>query len=136
MKSSYSKVLLFDGVCHLCNGFIQFIVKNEVHQSIQFAPIQSEAAIGLDKTYNFDDPQRRSIIYIRHGIVLKRSSAVLQVLIDMGGIWKVIGALGRFFPVSIRDFIYNRVAKNRYKWFGKRDTCMVPTSDLEKRFLR
>ena len=128
------KLILFDGVCNLCNGSVQFIINHDPDAHFMFTSLQSDAGecllgrLGLP-TANFD-----SFVYIRDGHVYQRSAGALNVLRDLGGFWKIVYAF-IIVPRPIRDFVYDLIAKYRYTLFGKRESCMVPTPELRKRFL-
>lgn len=128
-------VLLFDGVCNLCNGSVQFIIKHEKSSVLKFAAIQSEAGQKLLSQYNINPEYTNSVILIKEGKVYTESDAVFKT----SQFLKFPFSLGRFLvvvPKPIRNFIYRKVAKNRYRWFGKKDSCMIPTPDLRNRFLQ
>jgi predicted DCC family thiol-disulfide oxidoreductase YuxK len=127
-------LVLFDGVCNLCNGAVQFIIKNDKQGKILFASLQSETGqeisshFGL-KTENFD-----TFVFIENQKPYTRSTGILYLVRYLDGIWKFL----YFFiiiPLPIRNFIYNFIARNRYKWFGQKAQCMIPTPDLKARFL-
>ncbi len=127
-------IILFDGVCNLCNGAVQFVIKNDKKKLFRFAALQSEAGIELSKKYQFPTDSMKTFILITNNKYFTRSTAALNVGKMLGGIL----ALGYVFiivPTVIRDGIYNWIARNRYRWFGKKDTCMIPTPELRERFL-
>ena len=126
-------IVVFDGVCNFCNSSINFIIKNDRKDVFRFAAFQSEAGEELSKKYHFkfDDPD--TIILIEDGKVYERSDAVLRVLRHIG-IYKIL-YLNIIVPRSIRDFFYKLIAKNRYKLFGKKDSCMVPSKEVRNKFL-
>jgi predicted DCC family thiol-disulfide oxidoreductase YuxK len=127
-------VLLFDGVCNLCNRSVQFILKNEKNRVLKFTAIQSSFGKRLLSEYNIDPVQTDSVILVKDGKMYTRSDAVLSVTSYLRFPYR----LGRVFvivPKPLRDLFYKQVARNRYHWFGKRDHCMLPTPELKKRFL-
>ena len=128
------RIVLFDGECNLCNGFVQFLVRRDPKARLRFAALQSRAAQQLLKGRRPADDDMDTVIYLRKGHVLVRSTAALFILRDLGGGW---GNSSIFLavPRPIRDAAYRWVARNRYSWFGKRDRCMVPTPELQSRFL-
>jgi predicted DCC family thiol-disulfide oxidoreductase YuxK len=134
MNSNHKQIILFDGVCNLCNGFVQFIIKRDPNAKFKFASLQSENAqailykFGLDK-HNFD-----SFVYIKGENYFIKSSAGLEVLKDMGGAWQLFYVFV-MVPKFIRNFFYDIISKTRYKIFGKRDSCMIPTQEIKERFL-
>lgn len=127
-------ILLFDGVCNLCNGAVQFVIKNDKKQRFRFAALQSEAGASLLKTYGLPPDALDTFIVITKNKSLTRSTAALEVAKTIGGIW-ALAYVFIIIPKFIRDGIYNWVAKNRYRWFGKKDSCMIPTPELQERFL-
>jgi predicted DCC family thiol-disulfide oxidoreductase YuxK len=127
-------VLLFDGVCNLCNSSVQFILKHEKNQNLKFAAIQSEAGEKLLTHYRLDSNQTNSVILISENYVYTASDAVLKLTQYLKFPYSS-GKILMVVPKTIRDFFYKKVAHNRYNWFGKRESCMVPTPELRKRFL-
>jgi predicted DCC family thiol-disulfide oxidoreductase YuxK len=127
------RILLFDGECNLCNGAVQFLIKKDRHELFKFASLQSPIGGSLVGKYNVAK-ELDSFVYIKDGKAFTKSDAALHVSRDLGGIWK-LAFLFICIPRSIRDKVYDFIAKNRYKWFGKKDVCMLPTPELKKRFL-
>ena len=125
-------VLLFDGVCTLCNGFVRFIMGRDSAGTFQFAPLQSRAAQRLLE--DAAQPLPDSFVLVEDGRLFKRSTAVLRVARGLGWPWSLAYA-GIIVPRPLRDWLYDRIARNRYRWFGKSDVCMVPTPDVRARFL-
>lgn len=132
--STSSSVLLFDGVCNLCNGFVQFIVKRDPEAKIQFASLQSEAAKSILRKHQLPTEHLHSVVFIQNGVAHTQSTAGLYVLKTLGFPWNVFYPL-TIFPKGLRDWVYNWIAANRYRWFGKEESCMIPDADLSKRFL-
>lgn len=127
-------LLFFDGVCNLCNGLVQFIIRHDKRARFRFAPLQSAAGQRFLRTHGLATGGFDSLVYFRKGDVLTRSTAALNVARDLGGIW----AMGHAFilvPRFLRDAAYDLVARTRYRWFGKRGACMVPTAALRARFM-
>ncbi|WP_310259049.1 thiol-disulfide oxidoreductase DCC family protein [Fictibacillus barbaricus] len=134
MERSHEPVLLFDGVCNLCNSSVQFILKHEKEEKLKFAAIQSESGKELLSHHHIDPTRTDSVIFIENDKVYFMSDAVLTLTRYLNFPW----SFSKHFlivPRSFRDFIYKRIAKNRYRWFGKKDSCMIPTPALRKRFL-
>lgn len=126
-------LILFDGVCNLCNGWVRFVVKRDPHGRFRFAALQSEAA--RDVLPDGAVPEGTdSIILFKGGRVYTRSAAILRIVSGLRAPWPLLTVL-RVIPTFIRDFIYDWVATNRYRWFGRRDECMIPTPELRERFL-
>ncbi len=129
-----NQIILFDGVCNLCNGFVKFIIKRDPKAKFKFASLQSE--IGQSLLYKFGLPTDdfHSFVYIKGDKYFIKSSAALNVLKDMGGIWNLFFAF-IIIPKFIRNFFYDIISKTRYQLFGKRNSCMVPSSEIKQRFL-
>ena len=127
-------IVLFDGVCNLCNGFVNFIIKVDRKNKIKFAPLQSNYAKNfiLKEPINIDEPD--SVIVIINDTVYTKSSAAIKVLYEIGGFWKAFYVL-LIIPKFIRDFFYSIISRNRYRIFGKRTSCMVPNSKYKERYL-
>jgi predicted DCC family thiol-disulfide oxidoreductase YuxK len=126
-------IILFDGICNLCNSSVQFIIKRDPTGYFKFASLQSETGQRLLKQYGVSK-QIDSLILIEKQKVYIKSSAALRICRKLDGFWKYLTIL-RVLPPFFRNFLYDVVAKNRYHWFGKRDSCMLPTAELKKRFL-
>jgi len=127
-------ILLFDGVCNLCNGLVKFIIKRDQRSRIRFAPLQSDAGKSLLPKFGLFPDEIKSVVYISGEQVFLRSSAVLRLLKDLGGGWKLFYGF-IIIPPIIRDFFYNVIARTRYRIFGKSESCMVPTREIRGRFL-
>lgn len=128
-----SNIILFDGMCNLCNGSVQFIIKRDPRGYYKFASLQSAAGERLINEY--DIPKNSdSFILIQDGKWYQKSSAALRVSKNLRGALQLFYML-KIIPTPSRDSLYELVAKNRYKWFGKRDHCMMPTSEMKNRFL-
>lgn len=128
-------IILFDGICNLCNNAVQFVIKRDKKGIIQFAPLQSDVGQQLLKQYQLPPAAMESFVLIENGKAYSRSSAALKVSRYLKGIWPLCYGL-MIVPKFIRNGIYNWVAANRYKWFGVREECMIPTPELKKRFLQ
>lgn len=132
MIDSKDKIVFFDGVCNLCNGFINFIFTRNNDESIKVASLQGETA---KQTLTEDEINELStVIYLREGKKYYRSRAVIFVLNDMGLPYS-LALVFLALPDLLRDFIYDFIAKNRYRFFGKKDLCRLPTPEERNRFL-
>jgi predicted DCC family thiol-disulfide oxidoreductase YuxK len=124
--------VLFDGVCNVCNHWVQFIIKRDPHAKFQFASLQSAEAGELlhahGKQVTLD-----SIVLVQQEKVYTESTAILHILRQLRGIWKVAG-VGLIIPEVIRNALYRWFARNRYRWFGQRESCMLPTPEIRLRF--
>jgi len=127
-------IILFDGLCNLCNGSVNFILKSDKQGKFKFASLQSEIGIELTKKYNIDTNIIDSIVLIKNDSVFTKSSAVLEILKDMPIGWRLF-RIGIILPKFVRDWLYDIIAKRRYKIFGKKDECPIPPKDVQDRFL-
>src|SRR4030095_11079538 len=134
MSSPEPLILLFDGVCNLCNSVVQFTIKRDQKGKFKFASLQSEAGQALLKKFNLPTDDFDSFVFIEGDKYYLKSTAGLHVLKELGGIWKLFYVL-IIVPRPLRDFIYHIIAKTRYSIFGKRGVCMVPTANIKERFL-
>ncbi|MFZ3591107.1 thiol-disulfide oxidoreductase DCC family protein [Bacillus sp. DJP31] len=127
-------IVLFDGVCNLCNGAIQFLLKYDKKERLRFASLQSETGQRLLAQYQLPTDDFDSFVVIANGKAFRKSVAALEICKQLGG-WFIPFLIFRVVPSPVRDSIYSGVANNRYKWFGKQEHCMIPTPELRKRFL-
>ena len=132
-ENSHS-IILFDGVCNLCNSSINFVIKRDKNDRFKFATLQEEPGVSLLKRYNIDTFNTDSIILIENGKAYVKSTAALRVAKKLSGGWPLLYAF-IIIPAFIRNWVYDYVAKNRYKWYGKKDSCMIPTPELKAKFL-
>ena len=128
-------LLLFDGVCNLCNSTVLWVIKRDKNSKIRFAPLQSEVAQGYLKQHGFDLKTFNSLIFITDEGVYTESEGALRLGQQLGGGYRVLATIGLYFPPFLRDSVYRFVAKNRYKVWGVREVCMLPTPELKSRFL-
>jgi predicted DCC family thiol-disulfide oxidoreductase YuxK len=127
-------IILFDGVCNFCNGAINFVLRHDKKGVFRFAPLQSQIGQKLLEQYGLATKDFNSFVLIDNGKVYKKSAASLRVMNKLPWYWKEAQIL-RIIPTPFRDAIYDFIAKNRYKWFGEKDQCMVPTPEIRGRFL-
>jgi len=129
-------VVLFDGVCNLCNHTVQFIIRHDKAQHFQFASQQSEAGQRLLAQHHIPGSQAlaESVVVIEGEKVWLASDAVFRILYRLGGAWRMLAVL-RLLPKGLRDGVYRWVAQNRYRIFGRRESCLVPTPEHKQRFL-
>jgi len=130
----FNNIILFDGLCNLCNGSVNFILKRDKVGKFKFASLQSEIGIELTKKYNIDTNIVDSIILIKNDNVFIKSSAVLEILKDLPIGWRIL-LIGIILPNFIRDWMYDLIVKHRYKIFGKKDECPIPPKDVQNKFL-
>lgn len=131
-EQTFENVIFFDGVCGLCNGFVDFIMSVDKKNQFRFSPLQSEYAqktLPPEMTANLD-----SVVFLKDGKTYRKSQAVIKVLEGLGGIWS-LAKVGRYLPEEMLNSAYDLVAQNRYKVFGKKETCRLPTPDERARFI-
>lgn len=127
-------LLLFDGVCNLCNSSVQFIIRHDPEKKFLFASLQSDKGQEILKELGLNNKEFNSLILIENGKAYMRSTGALKIARHLSGLWKFL-YIFIIIPSFIRDFLYNFVAHNRYRFFGKKDHCMIPTPELKARFL-
>ena len=131
----HKKLILFDGVCNLCNSSIQYVIKHDKKNIFMFAALQSNVGQEIIKTFNIDTSKTDSILlYSTENGLSSKSTAALNVSSQLG---LPINLMCVFYiiPPFIRNWVYDYIAKNRYKWYGKQDACMIPTLELKSKFL-
>lgn len=131
---SDNPTILFDGVCNFCNGAVNFTIRRDGKKIIRFAPLQSDAGAALAAKHGVNAGDMSSFLLVENGKLYSRSTAALRVCRYLNAGWPLLYAF-IVVPRFVRDGIYNWIAKNRYKWFGERDSCMIPTPDVRARFL-
>jgi len=134
VETSKPIIILFDGVCNLCNGFVQFVIRRDPEGKFRFASLQSDFGRSQLIRHKINPDSLHSIIVIDGDIARQRSDAVLHVAKHLGGAWRLFVAFG-ILPRFLRDAAYNLIASNRYKIFGKQESCMTPTAELLGRFI-
>jgi len=125
-------IVFFDGVCNLCQGSVRYLIKHDKKGVLKFASLQGKYA--KDFVNETEIQSMQSILFFDGKMLYKKSTAVLKLSRLLGG-WHQLLLLGYILPRFFRDWLYNIVAKNRYRWFGKKDQCMLPSKGFEKRFL-
>lgn len=128
-------VMLFDGVCNVCNDGVKFILARDAAGYFRFASLQSDVAKQLLTPFGLADMPIETMVVIEAGRVYLKSSAVLRVARRLGGGWWLLGMLGLLVPRPIRDVLYAFLVRNRYRWFGQSEQCLVPTPAVRERFL-
>ncbi len=129
-----ASLVLFDGVCHLCNGFVQFVIARDPAGRFQFGALQTPSARRVLDLQDTPDPLPDTLVLVDQGRVFTRSTAVLRIARHLTFPWPLAYAF-LAVPRPLRDWIYAIVARHRYQWFGKREHCMVPTPDVRARFI-
>ena len=127
-------VIVFDGICNLCSGFMRFVYKRDKNSCFKFAWIQSERGKALLEGYGFSKDKSDTILFIEQDRVYTKSTAFLKIVNYLNYPWPLLRA-AYLIPVYFRDKLYDLIAQNRYRWFGKKDSCMAPDGKLRDRFL-
>lgn len=127
-------LILFDGVCNFCSTLVQFVIRHDPEAKFRFAAIQSEIGREIYQSHGLDPAELETFVFIADGKVLLRSDAAIEVVSRFGGAWTIV-AIFRLVPRVARDFVYSTIARNRYRWFGRKEVCMMPTPEIEERFL-
>lgn len=130
----YERVILFDGVCHLCQGAVKFIIKRDPAGRFRFASLQSKAGSRMLHAAGALEEVPDSVVLIERGTYYTRSAAALRIARGLRFPWPLLYAL-IVVPRGLRDAVYQYVASHRYRWFGKDESCLVPTRELKERFL-
>ncbi len=129
-----SQLILFDGVCNLCNSTVDSIIKRDKAGRFRFASLQSEAGKNIFLARGIEPEAIRSLVYMENSVVYYKSTAILRILKQLGGIYMLF-YLFILVPPFIRDFIYDKIATNRYRWFGRKETCRIPSESEKERFI-
>lgn len=133
--SGDKKVILFDGICNLCNNTVNMVIKQDKKNTFLFASLQSDTGKKILTDLKIDSSKMDSIILYDPSIAYyTKSSAALKIMNDLGGWWKITQIFW-VFPAPLRNVIYDLIARNRYRWFGKKEQCMIPTPELKSKFL-
>lgn len=129
----HQPILFYDGVCNLCNYWVKFVLKKEKRPVLTFAALQSAAGDAVKSTFG-DKPIPDSLMVYHNGKVYVKSDAALQLVKYLRGGWPLLAGL-YIFPAFLRNWVYDIIARNRYRWFGEKDECMIPSPEVRKRFL-
>ena len=132
--NSNQHIVLFDGVCNLCNNGVQFIIKKDKKNLFKFAALQSEFGQKLLEKHQISTENMDSFVYVHQEKAYIKSTAALKIAKELKRGWQLF-YIFIIIPAFIRNLFYDLVAKNRYKWFGKKDSCMIPTAELKAKFL-
>ncbi|MDP2060865.1 MAG: thiol-disulfide oxidoreductase DCC family protein [Flavobacteriaceae bacterium] len=129
------EIILFDGVCNLCNGAVLFIIKRDRDDVFRFVSLQSELGKEIIRYIGVDVSKTDSIVWYKPGeAYYYKSDAALMIINHFGGIWGLLNVF-KIIPASLRNLLYDFIARNRYNWFGKKESCMIPTPELQQKFL-
>lgn len=133
-KSDGHALVLFDGICNFCNSTVQFILQRDPKGYYHFAPLQSALGKEYLSKFNIDPSKTDSIVLIENEKAYTRSTAALRISLHLNALWPVLSAF-LIVPAFIRNGVYDFIAKNRYRWFGTRDSCLLPLPEWRNRFL-
>ncbi len=129
------KIILFDGVCNLCDSVVQFIIRHDKRDLFRFLPLQSDTGQALLKQLGLQEQELDSIILYEPGkAYYYKSAAALEIAKSLGGVFS-LATIFHIIPKNLRNALYDYIARNRYKWYGKKDECMVPTAEIRSKFL-
>jgi predicted DCC family thiol-disulfide oxidoreductase YuxK len=127
-------IVLFDGVCNLCNGWVNFLIRHDKKRVLKYGSLQSASAKALLSAHGLNPEVLNSIVFIQSGKAYSLSAAVLEICKTLGGYWRLF-YIFKIIPSILRDGIYRIVAKNRYQWFGMRNHCRLPTAEERALFM-
>lgn len=129
------KIILFDGICNLCDSVVQFVIKHDSKDVFRFVPLQSELGLSIIKHIAIDTSKVDSIILYEPGTAYyHKAEAALKISGHLGGIYSLLNVFS-VLPKGFSNAVYDYIARNRYRWFGKKESCMVPTPELKSKFL-
>jgi predicted DCC family thiol-disulfide oxidoreductase YuxK len=129
-----SPVILFDGVCNLCSGFVQVMIRIDKKGQFKFASIQSDYGQKALQKFKLPTEEISTVVMVDRERVYTHADVALQIALRLGGLWRLF-AVFYLIPRPLRNLIYNWVARNRYRWFGQKESCMIPTPELKNRFV-
>ncbi len=127
-------IILFDGICNLCNGSVNFVIQRDQKDVFRFGALQEEPGLSLLKRYDIDTEHIDSIVLIEDGKAYVKSTAALRATRKLPGAWPLLYGF-IIVPAFIRNWVYDFIARHRYKWYGKKDSCVIPTPELKRKFL-
>ncbi|MBX2894503.1 MAG: thiol-disulfide oxidoreductase DCC family protein [Cyclobacteriaceae bacterium] len=127
-------VILFDGVCNLCNSSVLFIIRRDPTARFRFASLQSNFGQAKMQQFELNNSQLNSILLMENNRIFEKSTAALKIARHLTGVWPLLYAL-IIIPPFVRNWVYDWIAKNRYRWFGRQNACMIPTASLKSRFV-
>lgn len=127
-------IIIFDGICNLCIGSVNFIIKHDKKAFFKFVSSQSQQASQIINKYKIDNTNLKTIVLIKDNIVFTKSSAVIEICKNLDGYWKIF-SIAKYIPLFFRDWVYMKIARNRYEWFGKKENCLIPSKEIKKRFM-
>ena len=122
---SYSRVVVFDGICHVCSGWVRFLERHRIEPPFKLLPMQSEEGKALLAQYGIDPDDPATFLVLEQGKPYTQSDGSIRIIVALGGLWRIF-EMAKVVPKSWRDSLYRLLARNRYRWFGRRDTCYLP----------
>jgi predicted DCC family thiol-disulfide oxidoreductase YuxK len=134
MEFPEKQLILFDGVCNLCNTYVQFVIKKDSQNKFMFASLQSDMGQNVLKHFGLDTTEFKTLVLLQDKEIYTKSTGALRILKQLDGVWK-FSYIFLLIPAPIRDFFYSFVAANRYRFFGKKEYCMMPSPELKAKFL-
>jgi len=134
MTPPHDNLIVFDGVCNLCTKSVQFIIRHDTRETFKFLSIQSDLGRELYRASGLDPDDAQSFALIKEGRIFTLSDGALEIASQFGGLWRIFGVF-KLIPRGLRDGMYSFIARRRYRWFGRRDSCMIPSENLRKRFV-
>lgn len=135
MRSSDNNVVFFDAECVLCSNFLQLLLKIDKKKRLRFARLQSQYSKEVLPEELVNDIDYKTVAFLKNGTIYSYSDAVIEVFKTLGFPWSIF-IIGKILPKAIRDRLYSFVSEHRYSWFGKSDSCMIPSKELEERFVK
>lgn len=132
-NSDQHPTLLFDGVCNLCNASVQWVLLHDTKGIFHFSALQSEVGQGLLQQHSLDAQNLNTVVLVDGNKLYMRSDVPLEIVRRLGGFWQLLYVF-KIIPKPLRDVVYNWVAKNRYRWWGRREECMLPRAEWKGRF--
>lgn len=127
-------IVIFDGVCNVCNGAVNFIIRRDPHALFSFTPMQSEPGKRLTEKYDATMVGVDTLLLIKNGRCYERTDAAIEIAGDLTGLWSMFRVI-KILPRSFRDYFYKLFARNRYRLFGRREECMIPSPEVSDRFI-
>lgn len=128
-------IIIFDGVCNLCNKSVDFVIRRDKKRIFRYAANQSEAGAAILRQHGVEEGEQQTVYLLQNGKLYRRSTAALRIARRLPFPW-FLGWTWMIFPRFLRDWVYKWIARNRYKWFGKKDTCRLPTPEERSLFLK
>ena len=135
MRSDEGPILVFDGVCVLCSRWVRFVLRHDRRQRVRFAAMQSASGRALLSGHGLDPDDPSSLLLLQSGSAYQDTEAILRLLSGFGGGWRLANVL-RLMPRALRDALYRTIARNRYRWFGRTESCLLPPAHARERFLK